>query len=718
MLAPRFQPVLQKRLGLALGIWGEAGVGKSHTIADLLRNLPCQSLSLHATTPLSNLAAALPKPKKLALWAEHNLERLAQGEAVEGASVLDSLGALLAGLAPFVLHLEDIHEADNERLTFLQALAKTVLRIKGVALVVTSRQEPPESFVSLKLEPLSRDDADKLLETELESALPKEALKWMYDKATGNPLYSLEYLRYLTKQGHLWNDGKRWNWRKPEHAVMPVTIEALIEQHLTQAKTDDLQKYVLEAKASLPLNANREMWQKVARVNAEKLQHASRELSKRGIFKDDEFAHPLFREVMLKTLTSERKRHLARRAMNVLKAHPEEAVLFLEEARLEPCQALELLKKAASHVKERNEIEAARLLSRAVAYATGEEKNRLRLEVATTLQHHDIPKTLSLLDELLAENPHDVEALHLATFLYAREAKENKAKELYTRLSEAERSSKRGVETLLDIYFMLDKYSEFLQLWEANKPLQESLDAKFTGRAVYIAAGQLRTQEAIELALKALERTDLTEKQSIALLNPLAIAYDYANEHDKAEEIFNRLTTMPHNLLAGKGLRIILHNRALTRKNLGRFLEAKEDALENYYLASEAGDSFSVGKALAQLGEIAIELGDYEGAETHLSNSLTLLKQRNVTLFVVDAEVATSLLYQAWVTPHSGILALKHAHSALEVARGIEYTHSRLEVFFCAACAEVAYGSASRALELADELETFVKDKAIPSGLY
>ena len=164
-----------------------------------------------------------------------------------------------------MLHLEDIHEADQERLEFIQALAKIVLKIKGVALLVTSRKEPPEPFVSVKLEPLSQQESDALLETDLKANLPKEALKWMYDKAAGNPLYSLEYLRYLTRQGFLWNDGKSWHWRKPEQSIMPVTVEALIEQLLNQAKTEPLQRYVLETKAFLPLETSDALLQKVAR---------------------------------------------------------------------------------------------------------------------------------------------------------------------------------------------------------------------------------------------------------------------------------------------------------------------------------------------------------------------------------------------------------------------------------------------------------------------
>ncbi len=55
MLRSLFKRVLLKRNGVALGLWGEPGIGKSHTAKHFLEALPCQSLSLHATAPLVTL---------------------------------------------------------------------------------------------------------------------------------------------------------------------------------------------------------------------------------------------------------------------------------------------------------------------------------------------------------------------------------------------------------------------------------------------------------------------------------------------------------------------------------------------------------------------------------------------------------------------------------------------------------------------------------------
>ena len=59
----RLKGLVVKRPGLTLGLWGEAGIGKTHTAHRLLSETSCQNLSLHSTTKLSDLALALPKPK-------------------------------------------------------------------------------------------------------------------------------------------------------------------------------------------------------------------------------------------------------------------------------------------------------------------------------------------------------------------------------------------------------------------------------------------------------------------------------------------------------------------------------------------------------------------------------------------------------------------------------------------------------------------------------
>lgn len=52
LLRPRLKGVVLKRAGLALALWGEPGIGKSHAAQQLLRETPCRSFGFPALVPL------------------------------------------------------------------------------------------------------------------------------------------------------------------------------------------------------------------------------------------------------------------------------------------------------------------------------------------------------------------------------------------------------------------------------------------------------------------------------------------------------------------------------------------------------------------------------------------------------------------------------------------------------------------------------------------
>lgn len=169
--------------------------------------------------------------------------------------------------------------------------------------------------------------------------------------------------------------------------------------------------------------------------------------------------------------------------------------------------------------------------------------------------------------------------------------------------------------------------------------------------------------------------------------------------------MFTHLIDLPAGQLGDRNLAISFYNRALARKWLGQYARARSDGLESYRLANEAGTGYEVGKALCLLGEISVELGDYEQAEEYLGNSLTLLKQRLITPVVVDAETNAARLYLSWPLAHSGILTRKHAYAALAAARTVDDAYSMVDALFYASGVKASYGTTSRSHELAGELE-------------
>jgi tetratricopeptide (TPR) repeat protein len=700
----QLKAILHKGKGVAVALWGEAGVGKTYRVGRLLQGVPCPSLSLHAAAPLASLVQTLPKPKKLSPWAEHNLKRLVNGEAVERANLVDSLGALLAGLAPFILHLEDIHEVDQERKPFIEELARLVLRVKGVGFVVTSRLEPPAPFTAVKLGPLSRQETEALLERELKTTLPQGASGWIYHKAAGNPLYSLEYLRYLTRQGFLWSDGQHWHWRKPEGSVLPVTVEALIEQRLSRAKAEPSSRDVLESKALLPFNTNHEVWQSLASVHDPDFQTALRQLSQLGIFSGDDFAHPLFREVTLNAMSAERKRDLARCAVNVFQNQPEQAALFVEAAGLEPTTTLTLLKTAAARARGRNEVEAAGFLAKAVTYANGDERGTLALEAATQLKHHDAATALRLAEVALTLFPKKTEIIDLLMELYAALKQRQEASQVVSLLSAAEEQGEKGLHRQLRFYSLFNEHQAALELVARHASLLASDDADVLDDLIWTMIYTDQAEKAKTLIEHALTLPGLTPYQRARCHYARALTLTYFHADDRAAELELRQA------LAGfreannlNSVVAALHAQASLLQNLGAFQEALPRLEEAAELSIQLGNRSVWAATTVALADQLRCCGEYERAEELYLESLAILRRHDDAVFLMDCLDNLAALYRDWPVPHGATLALKYGREALSLAHSRKDARQIVSSSATLALALVQTRNLAEALALADE---------------
>ena len=210
-LAKRLTAISKRRLGMAVALCGSAGIGKSFAAAQLLGGLHFRVVSVRAVTTRTQLIQALGKPKHLPAWVERELEQ-------NRAPSLAALLTLLKHLAPLVLHVEDLHECDAAQLEFWVGIARGISLLRGVALIATSRTTPHgesehSEFEIVTLEPLSASATRELLEREIGATLPHAATAWIQARAAGNPLFSLEFLRFLARRGLLWSDGSQWHWR-------------------------------------------------------------------------------------------------------------------------------------------------------------------------------------------------------------------------------------------------------------------------------------------------------------------------------------------------------------------------------------------------------------------------------------------------------------------------------------------------------------------------
>ena len=716
-LAKRLTGLVAKRPGLVVGIWGEPGIGKTHTVKELLCETPCRNLSLHATTNPTQIARALPCPTKLPVWAERTFERVVKGEQVEIATLTDAIGATLSGLAPFVLHLEDLHEANSAQLEFIEALSKIVLRLKGVGLIVTSREQPPEGFEAIRLEPVSSQAVQEILKAEVSADLPIEALDWIQTRAAGNPLFSLEFFRYLSRQGFVWSDGQKWRWRVPTLEIMPTTVEVLIEHITAKAMLNPTLEIVIQAKALLGRDTALTLWTAVANVTLEILETAKTELEHEGILFGDEFAHPLYAEVIARNLLAEKRQTLARRAIEALEHDPEAAARFVEEANLEHEVALRLLDMATKAANESgNTLSAARFQARAVKYAVGEQKGKVALEAAQKLYFFDQPEATRLAEFASNILTGNTEPIYLLAELFALQGRTTDLAGVLSRLSAEERTGSAYNDRLIPLLSRSGDYHKALELWRTRD--QTTLENPNTIQNVAWSLVSLdEYDEAKEITVRALTLPNLNVTHRGQLITILGVICGDLAQYPEAEHWFAQALTLARTIGKPRNVASSLSNHAHALRCLGKYSQMMAEFEEAKTLLGELGDGRGLASLNVSIGEQLHEFGEYERAETALNEGREFLEGVRLSARLVDCEGSLSSLYQQWGSLHGGFLSLKHARTALNYAERLGLPKALAEAMAYMSRAETIYGNPTRGLELAKKVLQITENKGWPAGI-
>jgi len=702
LLARRLSGLAARRPGFALTLQGEAGIGKSFTARALLKGGSSASFSTPATRPLSSVLSALPRPKKCPALLEGTLERLKRRETLEPNGVLDALCTLLAALAPFVLYFEDLHEAAPDQLEALTRLAERVGHLRGVALLSSSRTVAPAPFEILALERLSPIQSRELLEGEVHTALPPEALEWIYGKAAGNPLYTLEFFRSLSRAGFAWSDGQRWHWREPLEAMVPVSVEALIERTLLEAAPSHETQAALEVLALLP-DAEEGLLGAVSGLEGMQFQAALRHLQARGVFKGSGFAHPLYREMTLKNLSPGRRQHLSSAALEALEGvDVEAAASFVPEAGLESEKALELLRKAAASAKVRGDpARAGRFLAQAVEWARGTERGELALEAASLLEGNQTTQSLRLAELAVLELPGHLGAtLALAGKRVSASRRVQDAEPLLERLPEELRRGPEVLRARLGFHMACGDFVGALERWAELKSAPPD-----AASAYYVAASLAQTgrfAEAVVQAEVALAQPELTPPLKIRLLNVLGMAHTFIGNLEEAELAQREAIALARE----HGLFLIL---AASLQNYALNLERTERYPERRVAAQEAVDAYlRVGERTwamnAQLVVVDSHLigGEYFDAETKLLECWEGLRPLGPSAYLLAVECAFVKLYLAWDHASARALAQKFAHHGLRDAEALgEGVKMTAHTYAVAALVEARWGDPARAEVLA-----------------
>jgi hypothetical protein len=671
LLKRRLAGVAVRRTGFVVSLQGEAGIGKTCAVQDLLKNLSCAWCSERSVTSFSQILRSLPRPKRLSVWLQQRLDALdATPETVLG---------VLEALAPFVLHIEDWHEASPEQQALWLRLAEGVAKIQGVALIFTSRTSMP--LETLHLEPLSQEQSTALLEAQVGAVLPAEASAWIYARAAGNPLFTLEFFRHLARMGLLWNDLRAWHWREPPSETMPITVEALIEQLLFDPAQSVLTQQALEARALLEirvpqLSLDFLLWAEVADLSSVQLEAADLYLQQRGVLFGTGFAHPLFREVAFRQLPSERRAVFANRALWVLQAtQPEAAAEFLADCQLEPEIAFATLLVCAEALGNQP-LRAAQLKVRAAEFLSGLPKANLLLEALGFLSHSEPKMGLELAESILRipDLPDAVraDAIYHASFAIVTTSRNIVAAETsLARLSESQRGEPRFFASLIGYFMMCGQPAQALLTWEARPEIHDAADSPLLIHVVSALMLSAQLAKAEQLSQAILQRPTLPEREKMSLLNIRAITLAQLGQLEQSEQVGLEALFLAEKLEQHNAVGVMLFNRAITLERTGQRLAMSDHAERALVALEKAGNQGLAAQAQVMLANFDFESGRYELVEERLNTVYAALKKSPDSLFLVTVELFLVRFSLQQFSQYSQTLALKYARDAFLKARNL-----------------------------------------------
>jgi tetratricopeptide (TPR) repeat protein len=739
VISKRLSAVVSRRESFALALSGEAGLGKSHALDQLLNNLACRSVQLAANANGLVIARSLIRHDRMPVWAIRTLERLEAGETLEAARLSDAITAHLVSSAPFVVRLEDLHEANPIQLEVWAGVARSLKGTRGVALLAAGRGVPPLGFEEVRLEPLDLQACRVMLEAQIGAELPEQALDWIQARANGNPLFTLEYFRFLARSGFLWSDARRWRWRDPGSEVMPTSVEALVAQTLEPLRHEPLLQTVLKARAILP-DDQAARWASVAELTLDQLALAQTRLEAEGFLQAGAL-QPIVVSVIRATLDPLERRDLTRRAIRELERDwPVAAALLVDDANLEPSEAMALLERGAAACAGQagaglsGERQAASFLVQAAERATPDERARRSLEAARALRPFDIDEALRLVVLAGAFESNDQTTL-LEAELLAAQGRFPEAERCARRLSPA--SQVRWLEVLLEARYQLDDDAGVLEIWESNPVLQQA------GLALRVRVGYALTQlgrfaEARELYATMLKTAPKTAPKNTAKATTKNVPQNSLSAEDhawvlsaaaiveldagdlkaaakgfsQALEAFDALEQpSPESQLRRIAA---LSNRMTLQYRLGQFDAAIQDLEAVLAHHSASGDGRNFAEAQSKLGTYLIAQAKFERAEEVLLEARGVLERITIGSGSQKGENPRALclaeqglvqLYLEWGPPHGAALALRHAQAAERAARQIENPANLTQTLFFCAWAEAVHGRPERAHSLSEELE-------------
>lgn len=248
----------------------------------------------------------------------------------------DVLGEV-AGRAPALLIVEDVHWADDASLDLLHSFARTLAR-RRLLLLLTYRSDEVDRALrqllesldrerlarELRLVPLEPSDVDGMLRATLglDRSPRRDFLELVSSRTEGNPFFIEELVRALIADGQLIRSGGTWTWAASVAELrVPRTVLAAVQRRSEQL-TDQAHQ-VLELAAVVGQRFGFELVRALLGLDETQLLAGIKELIGAGLVVEvsaDQlaFRHALTREAILTQLLARERRLLHQRVAETM----------------------------------------------------------------------------------------------------------------------------------------------------------------------------------------------------------------------------------------------------------------------------------------------------------------------------------------------------------------------------------------------------------------
>ena len=281
-----------------------------------------------------SLRALLPAFFGLFDIAEDMPEWSALTPADRGQRTLDAVKRLVlreSQIQPLLLVFEDLHWIDSETQTLLDSLVES-LPTARIVLLVNYRPEyrhgwgSKSYYTQLRIDPLTAESAEQLLETLLGSApavLPLKRL--LVERTDGNPFFLEESVRTLVEMRVLVGERGAYSLATPVEATqVPATVQAVLAARIDRLPA--AVKQLLQSAAVIGKDVAVSLLEAVVDQSVDDVRRSLAQLQaaeflyETSLYPELEytFKHALTLEVAYQSLLRERRRALHGRVLGVL----------------------------------------------------------------------------------------------------------------------------------------------------------------------------------------------------------------------------------------------------------------------------------------------------------------------------------------------------------------------------------------------------------------